>query len=129
MSEQRWAVLGTETGHEWLVIHPGDVSRRSDGRLECWGIHSSHDTWAEAMQEADRMARTVTVTLSRVQDKHEIKVSDDVVVPIIVWKNHKGDYVVQESVGMFGSVELSPDEIEPVALALLAHARKEQHRG
>lgn len=107
------------------MAHPGDVFRGGDGLLECWEVHSRHHTWTEAIQEADRMARAVTVTLPRVQDKHEIKVSDDVTVPIIVWKNHKGDYVVQESVGMFGSVELSPDELEPVALALLAHARKE----
>ena len=127
MSEQRWAVMSAE-GSGWLVVHPGDVFRY-DGILDCADVHSTYSTWAEAMQEADRMACTVTVTLPRVQDKHEIKVSDDVVVPIIVWKNHKGDYVVQESVGMFGSVELSPDELEPVALTLLAHARKEQHRG
>lgn len=110
----------------WLVIHPGDVFRGGDGLLDCWNVHSRHHTWEEAIQEADRMARTDTVTLPRVQDKHEIKVSDDVTVPIIVWKNRKGDFTVKER-GTLGSVELSPDELEPVALVLLTHARKEDN--
>ena len=57
MSEQRWAVLGDPDGNGWLVVHPCDVFRGGDGLLDCWDVHSIHDTWAEAMQEADRMAR------------------------------------------------------------------------
>lgn len=69
MSEQRWAVLGDAARNGWIVAHPGDLFRY-DGRLECWVVHSRHDTWTEAMQEADRMARTVTVTLPADPDRH-----------------------------------------------------------
>ena len=57
MSEQRWAVLGDPDGNGWLVVRPCDVFRGGDGLLDCWDVHSVHDTWAEAMQEANRMAR------------------------------------------------------------------------
>lgn len=58
MSKQRWAVLGGEDRDGWLVVRPGDVCRYN-GILGCWDVHSRYDTWEEAMQEANRMARPV----------------------------------------------------------------------
>ena len=58
MSEQKWAVLKDEDRIWWLVVQPCDVCRY-DGILDCADIHSRHHTWEEAMQEADRMVRTV----------------------------------------------------------------------
>ena len=59
MSKQRWAVLKDEDRVWWLVVQPCDICRGDDGILECWDVHSHHSTWEEAMQEANRMARTV----------------------------------------------------------------------
>ena len=122
MSEQRWAVLGTETMNGWLVVHPGDILRMGDGRLECWDIHSRHHTWEEAMQEADRMARTVTVTLpanpGRVMPETATMVS---------WE--LGSVWVERTYMVPGGQDVTiPDACrERVALALLAHARKDRN--
>lgn len=67
MSEQRWAVMCSMTGSSWGVVRPEHVYREADGLLACTEWESLHGTWAEAMQEVDRMARTVTVTLPRGQ--------------------------------------------------------------
>ena len=119
MSEQRWAVLGVPDGNGWLVVHPCDVFRY-DGILDCLDVHSYHSTWTEAMQEADRMARTVTVTLpanpGRVMPVTTIMMSSD---PDGIW--------TERTYRVDGRRELTiPDAYrEPLALALLAHARKE----
>ena len=124
MSEQRWAVLGTETMNGWLVVHPGDVFRGSDGLLECWDVHSRHHTWEEAMQEADRMARAITVTLPTPQEVHTI--------PAAVPDEHSihvrtvGQLIEIIAISSQGPmlINLYHDELEPVALVLLAHARR-----
>ena len=90
MSEQRWAVLSARPGNGWLVVHPGDVFRY-DGILDCADVHSTYSTWEEAMQEADRMARTVTVTLPA------------------------GPSIAADA------------DLENIALALLAHVRKDRN--
>lgn len=59
MSEQKWAVMSTMIGG-WGVARPEHAYRESDGLLACTEWESLHDTWTEAMQEADRMSRTVT---------------------------------------------------------------------
>lgn len=120
MSEQKWAVLGGDDRTGWFVIHPGDVFRCGDGRLECWDVHSRHDTWEEAMQEADRMARTVTVTLPANPDR---------VLPVTKIMTHsepEGTWT-KRTYTVYGYQEITiPDAYrEPLALALLAHARKE----
>ena len=124
MSKQKWAVLGTETMNGWLVVHPGDVFRMDDGRLECWDVHSRHHTWEEAMQEADRQARTVTVTLpadpGKVLPVTGVMMSRD---PEGVWIEHT------YRVAWDWDITIPDAYRETVALALLAHARKEQHRG
>ncbi len=123
MSEQRWAVLGGADG-EWLVVHPGDVCRTDDGLLGCWEVHSRHHTWQEAMQEADRMARTGTFTLPA---------NPDWVLPVTMIRGTRDPEGVwtERTYQVSWDLEITiPDAYrEPVALALLAHARKEQHRG
>ena len=58
MSEQqRWAVMCSMTG-SWGVARPEHAYHEDDGLLACTEWESLHDTWAEAMQEANRMART-----------------------------------------------------------------------
>lgn len=129
MSEQRWAVLGTEAMNGWFVVHPGDVLRMDDGRLECWAVHSRHDTWEEAMQEADRQARTVTVTLPAPQAVHTIPAAVPDEHPIYVHTAGQLTEISATSSQGRMRINLYHAELEPLALALLAHARKEQHRG
>ena len=120
MSEQqRWAVMSAE-GSGWLVVHPGDV-RRYDGLLDCWDVHSRHHTWEEAMQEADRMARTEAVTLPRLVPGE--------------WTTAGGFQVIPESPGCGDALEvdeldhdgvyfvIGKEDCEPLAGVLLAHAR------
>ena len=120
MSEQRWAVLGDEARNGWIVVHPGDVFRGGDGLLECWGIHSRHDTWAEAMQEAGRMARTVTVTLPANPGR---------VMPetATMMRSEAGGIWIERTYRAPGGQDITiPDAYrETIALTLLAHARKE----
>ena len=127
MSEQRWAVLGDPDGHGWLVVRPCDVFRRIDGLLECWATHSRHDTWAEAMQEADRMARTVTVTLPRLAPEEWTKAGNFYVIPELPWMGDALEVDELDDDGAYFIIGM--EDCEPLALALLAHARKEQHRG
>ena len=122
MSEQRWAVLGHPDGNDWLVVHPGDVFRGGDGLLECWDAHSRHYTWAEAMQEADRMARTVTVTLPADPDR---------VMPetATMARSEAGGVWVERTYRVPGGQDVTiPDAYrETIALTILAHARKESN--
>ena len=119
MSKYKWTVLSTETMNGWLVVHPGEVLRESNGRLDCWAVHSRHHTWEEAMQEADRMARTETVTLPANPDR---------VLPtanIMVTRDREGIWI-ERTYRVAWDWEITiPDKYrETVALALLAHARK-----
>lgn len=119
MSEQRWAVLGDAARNGWLVVHPGDVCRMSDGRLECWAVHSRHDTWTEAMQEADRMARTVTFTLPADPDRHAPyrgAVASSEAPAQYQFGGPDGDWS--------NKINLEAAQITPFALALLVHARR-----
>ena len=121
MSEQRWAVLSARPGNGWLVVHPGDVFRY-DGILDCADVHSTYSTWAEAMQEADRMARTGTFTLPANPDR---------VLPVtnIMMSRDPGGIWTERTYRVTGYQEITiPDTCrERVALALLAHARKENN--
>ena len=120
MSEQKWAVLGTEAMNGWLVAHPGDVLRLDDGRLECWAVHSRHHTWEEAMREAFRQARTITATLPANPDR---------VLPVtsIMVRHDLGGVWVERTYRVAWDWEITiPDKYrETVALALLAHIRGE----
>lgn len=121
MSEQRWAVLGDLDGDGWVVAHPDDTFRR-DGRLDFWDDHSVHDTWAEAMQEADRMARTITVTLPRLAPEEWTEAGGFHVISEPPWC---GDALEVHEIDDYGYFTIGREDCEPLALALLAHARKE----
>lgn len=119
MSEQKWAVLGTEAMNGWLVAHPGDVFRWNDGRLECWEVHSRHHTWEEAMQEADRQARTSEITAPRPQ---RLTTLDWGVPEAQVMIEHTPRYSKINQRDQH--IIIHPDHRETLALAFLAHARK-----
>ena len=123
MSEQKWAVMSTMIGG-WGVARPENVYRESDGLLACIEWDSFYDTWAEAMQEADRMSRTFTGTLPAPQEVHTI--------PAAVPDEHSihvrtlGQLTEISAMSYQGPmrINLYRDELEPVALALLAQARR-----
>ena len=121
MSKYKWTVLSTETMNGWLVVHPGEVLRESNGRLDCWAVHSRHHTWEEAMQEADRMACTVTVTLPRLAPEEWTTAGNFRVIPEKPWL---GDALEVDEIGDGEYFILGKEDSEPLALALLAHARK-----
>ena len=121
MSKYKWTVLSTETMNGWLVVHPGEVLRESNGRLDCWDVHSRHHTWEEAMQEADRMACTVTVTLPRLAPEEWTTAGNFRVIPEKPWL---GDALEVDEIGDGEYFILGKEDCEPLALALLAHARK-----
>lgn len=118
MSEQKWAVMSTMIGG-WGVARPEHAYRESDGLLACTEWESLHDTWEEAMQEVDRMARTETVTLPANPD--------EVMPEVKVAAYDRGyDIWIDRTYLLAGYHELTiPDAYrETVALALLAHARR-----
>ena len=120
MSEQqRWAVMCSMTGY-WGVARPEHSYREEDGLLACIEWESLHDTWAEAMQEADRMAHTITVTLPANPDR---------VLPVTTVDAYDRGYGVwiERTYRVAWDWEITiPDAYrETVALALLTHARKE----
>ena len=129
MSEQRWAVMCSMTGY-WGVARPEHAYREDDGLLACIEWESLHDTWEEAMQEANRLARTITVTLPSPQAAHTIPaaVPDEHSIHVRT-VGQLTEISAISSPGRLMRINLYHDELEPVALALLAHARKEQHRG
>ena len=123
MSKYKWSVLRTESGNGWLVVHPGEVLRESNGRLDCWEVHSRHHTWEEAMQEADRMARTDTVTLPRLTPGEWTTVGNFRVIPE---SPGCGDALEVDELDDDGAYFIiAKEDCEPLARVLLAHARKE----
>lgn len=120
MSETKWAVLKDAYKSGWLVIHPGETFRVDDGRLDCWDVHSRHHTWEEAMQEADRQYRTETVTMPANPDR---------VLPVtkIIMSSDPEGAWTERTYRVAGQEITIPDAYrEPLALALLAHARKRE---
>lgn len=99
MTAGKWIVRRDEEGL-WRVLD-GD------------GYHRiTYSTWEEAMQEADRMARAVTVTLPA--DPH------------VWWSGLDSDgrkYVRDVN---DNEICYEPGELETLALHLLAYARKER---
>lgn len=119
MSEQqRWAVMCSMTRY-WGVVRP-EHSYREDGLLACSEWESLHDTWAEAMREADRMARTETVTLPANPDR---------VLPATTIRTRstpEGTWTERTYKMPSGQDITIPDAYrEPLALALLAHVRRQ----
>ena len=123
MSEQRWAVMCSMTGY-WGVARPEHAYHEDDGLLACTEWESLHDTWAEAMQYADTQARTVTVTatLPRLDPGEWITVGGFRLIPDPPWLG--GDLRVDEINDDGEYFILGKEDCEPLALALLAHARK-----
>ena len=87
-------------------------------------------THAEALAHADRMARTVEVTLPRIGTKFTYKQQtnpyyDDITITKANSNNYQIRYA--EDIGTDGrGIDMLANELKPVALALLAHHYKNQ---
>lgn len=119
MSEQRWAVMCSMIGSSWGVVRPEHVYREDDGLLACSEWESLHGTWAEAMQEADRMARTEEITVPRPQR-----------LTTLYWGVPEAQVMIEhaprysELKQRDQRIVIHPDQREDMALQLLAHARR-----
>lgn len=106
----KWVVRKHLLGTDWFVWLRGHPQR--------WRF----DTWREAMDYADRMARTVEVTLPRVHalptDRHSVR-RDGMIVEFAGSRSHSLP---------LGRIAVEPWERRPLALALLALAEKEANR-
>lgn len=131
MSEQKWAVMRGERG-AWIVSTPDHTDRDDDGRLICWDVDSIHDTWTEAMQEADRMARTVTVTLPRAKVTKFATDNASRRADMRLDTTHDGVLLSRTSIHPWKlrwrtndqAAYIPNSQLQDVALALLAHARR-----
>lgn len=112
----RWRVrafCGVDRPNTWYVE-----------RENCGGV-AQFPTWREAMDYADRMARTREVTLPR-QPLPLTLPGEEEDAPVVVTQAPEGDcfFLTDEDDGEM--VVLYPFELRPLALALLAlHYQKE----
>ena len=123
MSEQKWAVMSTMIGG-WGVARPENVYRESDGLLACIEWDSFYDTWAEAMQHADTQTNTetVTLTLPRLAPGEWTTVGNFRVAPE---PPGCGDALEVDELYLDGAYfVIAKEDCEPLAAALLAHARR-----
>ena len=104
----------------WAVLH---ASSDNAGSGVPWArVLQLFDTWREAMDYADRMARTVEVVLSRIAGCGDR-------VPgapglLLGWENHI--FWLADHGSDF--IRITPAELRPLAAALLALAEKEELR-
>lgn len=111
----RWQVIST--GYEWAVF---ELSKSG-----WWTHRAEFNTHTEALAYADRMARTVEVTLPRIgsQFTHKQRATpsdDDITITKVNSNNYQIRYA--EDMGADGrGIDMLADELKPLALALLAH--------
>lgn len=107
---------------------------RSLGDWEAWDqdeLHAEYfGTWREAMDYADRMARTREVVLPRgpyeIRSKQNIYEEPVKVESIKHFPGHETVAVKYTAHGVPAGFFLAPDELRPLALALLALAEQEE---
>ena len=114
----RWAVRKNHFVGDWSVYYDstGGVSGEPWKRISQW-----FDTWREAMDYADRMARTVSVVLPRAHalptGRHTVQKNG----LVIEFERSRSYPELQPSY-----LVIEPEERRPLALALLALAEKEE---
>lgn len=112
MSEQqKWRVLWD--GRNWSVLDP----------KYGWSVHPwTFDAWTDAIHFADQQARTITVTLPRLAPGEWATVGNFCATPEPPWL---GDALEVAELGRDGAYFIvGKEDCEPLALALLAHARR-----
>ena len=113
----RWKV---EAGFWWVAMQVDEQGREIPGTAKRFPTH------AEALAYADKRARTREVVLPRVDDPTSIDEND---LDIMICRLDNLICIDQPSFSKPGENELiviHTEFVEEVALALLAHAEKEQ---
>ena len=122
-NRNRWKVKKSK----WLANPPVGASPIYTGSWHVEsndGEYAAFATHAEALAYADRMARTVEVTLPRIGDQfiHKQRATpsyDDITITKANLNNYQIRYA--EDMGADGRrIDMLADELKPVALALLA---------
>lgn len=102
----RWKVRKTRTWGDWEAWNPSTLQA------------TYYDTWREAMDYADRMARTVTVP--RILDSGDpVPGAPDLTLgwEYQLWVDKHAVWVGGQGCDM---IHVKPEELKPLALALLA---------
>lgn len=104
----RWRVWNDDD--EWIVISPEYEER--------W-----FPTWREALDYADRLARTREYVLPRIS--HSGDWVPDMPTLRLGWENHPTEKTFWVEDQGCGSITVRPDELLPLALAVAALAEQE----
>lgn len=115
----RWRV---ERGFWWVAMQVDEQGREIPGTAKRFTTH------AQALAYADQMSRTITATLPRVGETVIIPSQHDAKdePPLLVRFTNRMTWIYQHSDDYNDFIVLDADHLEPLALALLAHARKER---
>lgn len=111
------------------------INVRKDSYYLIWKIfaeiddqyfYESRDTWEEAMQRADELSRTIIVTLP--SKPRIVRIGNSKSALVTTDKNGRAALYIMDDSGEDKRVVMKTKHLEPLALALLAHAyaRKEQ---
>ena len=114
---RRWKV---EAGFWWVAMQVDEQGREIPGTAKRFPTH------AEALAYADRKARTRRYVLPPVDDTTTID-EDDLEIMIFSIADHI--CITQPRLSEPGEIDvvaITPELVEGVAMALLAHAEKEQ---
>ena len=104
---ERHPVSTGSAEHVWCAFH-------NENNIE--ETHRHFPTWREALEYADKQARTVEVTLPRLAPQGEVTVS-------ATWNYDQQSIHYINSAG--ATVQGAPADLRPLALALLALAEQE----
>ena len=129
MSKNKWRVERERHAYTGELMPGWVVKKQEDESLptfKTWWKGATWETWQEALAYADKRARTREVVLPRVDNPTSIDEND---LDIMVVSVANGIGIAQPKFGKPGEDEvicMYPEFVEEVALALLAHARKER---
>lgn len=111
---ERHPVHSGSAEHVWCACNSEDIEE----------THRHFPTWREALAYADHQARTVEVVLPRgpyeIRSKQNIYEEPIKVEPIKHFPGHETVAVKYTAHGVPAGFFLAPDELRPLALALLA---------
>lgn len=124
----RWKVAQHILSKEWVAWNDEDMKENpihlADRTVRAFRTH------AEALDYADRMARTIEVTLPRIGGQFTCKQRvapsyDDITLTKVNPTNYQIRYAEDMSEDGRG-IDMLADELKPLALALLAHHYKQE---